>query len=90
MEPTSSWMLIRFISTEPQWELQAYFFILPPTLSFLQAPHTTSCEVMTAASQALCTPSHSLHCPLHCRCKGLFKPNSDHVTPCSIPPHPPR
>ena len=25
MEPVSSWMLVRFVSTEPQWELRLFF-----------------------------------------------------------------
>ena len=25
IEPASSWMLVRFVSTEPQWELQGFF-----------------------------------------------------------------
>ena len=34
MEPTSPWILVRFISTEPQWELQPTFILSRPVLLF--------------------------------------------------------
>ena len=37
IEPASSWMLVRFISTEPRWELQTEFLmIISPSVSPLE------------------------------------------------------
>ena len=31
MEPPSSWMLVRFVTTEPQWKFPVFLFKQPPT-----------------------------------------------------------
>ena len=38
IEPAFSWMLVRFVSAEPQWELQA--------LSVSRAPNNNSLEIL--------------------------------------------
>ena len=65
IKPMSSWILVRFVSTEPQWELSGLVYIESKaqsednplsmwpswtTLAQVQRPHTTTAKIRTGNS----------------------------------------
>ena len=40
IKPTSSWILVEFVTTEPQWELLFFFFLFWPHLQHMEVPRT--------------------------------------------------
>ena len=46
IKPTSLWILVRFVTAEPQWELQVSLFLSPQISPFLEflAPSSLHCQ----------------------------------------------
>ena len=73
IEPTSSWILVGFVSPAPQWELLYWFLLL--LLSFFLGPHPQHMEVprlgveselqLLAYTTATAMPDPSHICDLH-------------------------
>ena len=67
MEPVSSWILVRFISAEPRWELLFFILLfLRPYLQHMEVPRlgVNSELYLLAYATASWDPSHisGLHC----------------------------